>query len=206
MLRAFQNPEPEAVPGTNLVEVEELYARYPKRPVVVFPECTTTNGRGILPMSPSILSAPPGTRVFPVSLRYEAADITTPIPKTYFTFLWNLLSRPSHRIRVRIAESVHTPNAAKDTRSSSSGSSSRSGSSSGVMISATSTPDVPSPHFSGSTPSIGSNYMASLNDLEEQALEDVATGLAKQGKVQRVHLSVKDKVEFVAAWNKRKLR
>ncbi|KAH6652337.1 hypothetical protein BKA67DRAFT_661083 [Truncatella angustata] len=90
----------------NLVTLRKLREDYPHRVIVVFPESSTTNGKGLLPLSTSLLSASADTKIFPVSLRYTPQDITTPIPGTYFTFLWNLLSRPTHCIRVRIAEAV----------------------------------------------------------------------------------------------------
>lgn len=107
MLRAFQSPEQFPHPQTPLTDLPSVLARYPGRAVVVFPECTTTNGKGILPLGPSLLTSPSNTKVFPVSLRYTPSDITTPIPKSFSTFLWNLCSRPTHCIRVRIAEAVY---------------------------------------------------------------------------------------------------
>ena len=76
---------------------------------------TTTNGKGILPLSTSLLTTSRDVSIFPVSLRYTAPDITTPVPGAWTLFLWNLLSRPNHYIRVRIAEGVrntpaHQPN------------------------------------------------------------------------------------------------
>lgn len=109
ILRAFAQPQVQPSPNAHLVELSDLLARYPNRPIAVFPECTTTNGRGILPLSPSIVAdLPARTKVFPVSVRYTPADITTPVPASYFTFLWNLLSRPTHFIRVRVAEAVES--------------------------------------------------------------------------------------------------
>ena len=104
--RAFAPPPAAAgkeVAGTT--DLPALLRAHPRRPVVVFPECTPTNGRGILPFGPAVATVPPNTPVFPVSLRYTAADVTTPVPRAYITFLWNLLSRPNHVIRVRIARS-----------------------------------------------------------------------------------------------------
>jgi hypothetical protein len=72
----------------------------------VFPECTTTNGKGILRLSPSVVAAPRGTRIFPISLRYTPADVATPVPGSYLRFLWSLLSKPTHFIRVRVADAI----------------------------------------------------------------------------------------------------
>ncbi|KAM5442462.1 Lysophosphatidic acid:oleoyl-CoA acyltransferase 1 [Microsporum ferrugineum] len=106
--RAFAPPEPTPPHASkaDLTDISTLIKRYPNSCVVVFPECTTTNGKGILELSPSLCSALSSTRIFPVNLRYEPADITTPIPGSYVRFIWNLLSKPTHFIRVRIAESV----------------------------------------------------------------------------------------------------
>src|SRR4051794_20027489 len=90
-----------------MTDLKTLVAEHPKRVIVVFPECTTTNGRGILPFSPSLLSAPAGAKIFPVSLRYTPGDVTTAAPGLHWTFLWNILSKPTHCIRVRIAEVVY---------------------------------------------------------------------------------------------------
>ncbi|KAK9780351.1 putative Phospholipid/glycerol acyltransferase domain-containing protein [Seiridium cardinale] len=89
-----------------LTTLRKLREDYPHRVIAVFPECSTTNGKGLLPLSTSLLGAPADAKIFPISLRYTPQDITTPIPGTYFSFLWNLLSKPTHCIRVRIAEAV----------------------------------------------------------------------------------------------------
>ncbi|KAF2456584.1 hypothetical protein BDY21DRAFT_372650 [Lineolata rhizophorae] len=106
LLRALSPPLLAPPPGTKLTDLAALLRAHPDRAVVVFPECTTTNGRAILPFSPSLTRAPPGVKIFPVSLRYSPPDITTPVPATYADFLWNLCSKPTHCIRVRIAAAV----------------------------------------------------------------------------------------------------
>lgn len=106
IVRAFAYPQEVPPPTAKLVDLGTLLAQYPDRTIAVFPECTTSNGRGILPFSPSLLTCPSMTKVFPVHLRYTAPDITTPVPDAYFDFLWNLCSKPTHYIRTRIAEPV----------------------------------------------------------------------------------------------------
>ncbi|KJR87625.1 vacuolar protein sorting protein Vps66 [Sporothrix schenckii 1099-18] len=96
----------EMEPRKSMTDVRALLDAYPGRIIVVFPECSTTNGKGVLPFSPSLLTTPPTVRIFPVSLRYTPPDITTPIPGAWVAFLWKLLSRPTHCIRVRIAEGI----------------------------------------------------------------------------------------------------
>ena len=91
-------------PGAKLLELTQLLERYPDRIILVFPECGTTNGKAILPLSPSVLQTPPDIHIFPVSLRYTPADVTTPVPRQYLKFLWSLLSQPTTCIRVRVAE------------------------------------------------------------------------------------------------------
>ncbi|EER25543.1 hypothetical protein CPC735_066430 [Coccidioides posadasii C735 delta SOWgp] len=105
ILHAFSIPETHPS-SSDLTELPSLLKQYPHHCIVVYPECTPTNGKGILELSPSITSAPAGAKVFPVNLRYTPGDITTPIPKSYFGFLWNLLNHATHSIRVRIGEPV----------------------------------------------------------------------------------------------------
>ncbi|KAB8772365.1 hypothetical protein FH972_026655 [Carpinus fangiana] len=101
---------PQARPTKGkLTTLADLTAHHPNRIILLFPESTPSNGRGILPLSPSLLSAPPTSRIFPTSLRYTPADITTPIPGLIYAwrFLWHLCSRPTHTVRVRIAEGIY---------------------------------------------------------------------------------------------------
>lgn len=95
--------------GAGLTDLSSLLAANPDRVVAVFPEGSTTNGRGVLPLTPSLATVPGDKRIFPVSMRYTPPDITTPVPGMggLVGFLWKLLSRPTHCIRVRIAEGVY---------------------------------------------------------------------------------------------------
>ena len=165
-----------------MVDLETLCAKNPKRYVVVFPECTTSNGRGILPFSPSLLSASPKTKVYPVSLRYTTPDITTPIPHTYFTFLWNLCSKPTHCIRTRIAEYVTKPSVTSNAGRSS----------------ALDSQDV----SSEAETLVGDDTDSSLTREERAFLDKIAESLARLGRVKRVGLGVKDKQDFIAMWTK----
>lgn len=96
-------------PAKGLTDLAQLVKEYPDRIIAVFPEGSTTNGRGVLPLTPSLTTVPAEKRVFAVSLRYTPPDITTPVPGFggVVGFLWKLLSRPWHQIRVRIAEGVY---------------------------------------------------------------------------------------------------
>ena len=119
ILRAFRYPQHDPPSSAKLVDIQTILRQNPDRIVAVFPEGTTTNGRGILPFSSSLLTVPATAKIFPISLRYTPQDITTPVPGTYVIFLWNLHSKPTHCIRVRIAESVYNTTQSDDTASSS---------------------------------------------------------------------------------------
>ena len=196
--RAFSHPKVNPPDGAGLVEIETLLGRNPDRIIVVFPECTTSNGRGILPMSPCLLTAPHRTKVFPVSLRYTAPDVTTPIPHAYATFLWNLCSKPTHCIRIRIAEAVY--NTSKRPLDP-------------IVAKASSyTTNFLDTLASDSAPSdadtlVGGEEPDGPTTKEEKAfLDRIAEALARLGRVKRVGLGVKDKVEFVAMWTRSRRR
>lgn len=182
VLRCFTYPELAPSDSTQLLDLASLTAQNPKRYVVVFPECTTSNGRGILPFSPSLLSASPKTKIYPVSLRYTSADITTPIPHTYLRFLWNLCSKPTHCVRTRIAEYVTVP----------------SGRQSNAKTSALDSNDV----SSDADTLVGDETEGGLLSEERTFLGKIAEALARLGRVKRVGLGVKEKQDFIAMWTK----
>lgn len=166
--------------GANkLTTVAELLARHPRRVVAVFPECATTNGQGILPFSPSLLTVPGDVKIFPVSIRYTAPDITTPVPGAWWQFLWRLLSRPTHVMRIRIADAVYNTAGMVNGLGESSGAEGRGGARArgdgGVEVSVE----------------------------EQRVLDRVAETLARLGRNKRVGLTVTDKAKFVEAWKKR---
>jgi 1-acyl-sn-glycerol-3-phosphate acyltransferase len=174
-----------------LTDLGELLARHPDRVIAVFPECGTTNGKGILPLSPCLLGAPPETAVFPVSMRYTPPDITTPVPgaRAWVGFLWRLLGRSTHTIRVRIAEAVHNNNTSDGGVSSSSSSYYR-GSGSGSLS------------RDGESGNDGKEGDDEPTPEEQRMLDRVGEALARLGRVKRVGLTLRDKKAFVAAWNK----
>ncbi|CAG8319213.1 unnamed protein product [Penicillium salamii] len=180
VLRAFATPLTEPSPSARMVDVSTLVEKHPNRPIVLFPECTTTNGRGILALGKSLLSVSAQTKIFPISLRYTPMDIVTPLPGSYLSLLWTLLSKPTHCIKVRIAESV----TASQT-----------------------TLDMPSARSTRKS-TYSTNYLDGMDqtDTEESSaneqalLGNVADSLARLGRVKRVGLSVTDKKEFVRAW------
>lgn len=183
ILQAFSQPSTRPAPGTKLVDVSTLVEKYPNRPIVIFPECTTTNSRAILPLSHSLLGVPTKTKIFPVSLRYTPVDVVTPLPGTYISFLWNLLSKPTHCIRVRIAEYVTGELTAMDTP----------------------------PALSTRKSTYHTNYLDTLGQdteggevsaSEKALLSQVGESLARLGRVKRVGLGVKEKQDFVRMWTK----
>ena len=135
---------------------------------------STTNGKGILPFSPSLLSAPADAKIFPVSMRYTPPDITTPVPGAYATFLWNLLSRPTHCIRVRIAEAViNTPAL-----------------------------EILANGAAGEEANLGGDGHEDLTPEEKKVLDHVGDALARLARNKRVGLTLRDKAAFVDAWKK----
>ncbi len=176
-----------------------MLSENPNQAVVVFPECTTTNGKGILPLGPSLLTAPRTTKVFPVSLRYTAPDITTPIPASFGTFLWNLCSQPTHCIRVRIAEAIYNTSATTP------------GADPAAKVSSYKTNffDSLSEDMASSVETLVAEDTGSQGRPKQESktfLDKVAEALARLGRVKRVGLGVKEKQNFVQSWTKSRSR
>lgn len=161
---------------SQLVHISDLLREYPDRPIAIFPEGSTTNGKAILPFSPSLLDTPADTPIFPVSLRYTPGDVTTPVPGRWLSFLWNLLSRPTSLVRVRIAEATTNTGTTK----SSAATTSENGSS-GLR-----------------------NRASAMTSEEQKVLDRIAEALARLGRVKRVGLTLQDKAAFVQAINGKK--
>jgi len=105
MLHAFM-PNNHSQPSSSaLTDIEVLLAQHPERSVVVFLEYSK-NRRDIAPQSLSLPTIPTATKAFLIRIMYTPPDVMTPVSGTYPEFLWNLLSRPIHCIRVRIAKDV----------------------------------------------------------------------------------------------------
>ncbi|KAK4189111.1 hypothetical protein QBC35DRAFT_494276 [Podospora australis] len=172
---AALRPSPVSGPSENLTDLRALLREYPERVIAVFPESGTTNGKGILPLSPSLLTVPVDAQIFPVSLRYTPPDITTPVPGVWGGFLWKLLGRPTHCIRVRIAEGMRNTTKAVNG------------------VSAHAHEDL-----------IRNPGEESITAEEQQLLDGVAEALARLGRAKRVGLTLKDKKAFVEAWGKRR--
>ncbi|KAH8690230.1 putative vacuolar protein sorting protein Vps66 [Talaromyces proteolyticus] len=189
ILRSFAEPELTPPVGADLVNISDLTENHPSRPIVVFAECTTTNGRGILPLSRSLASVPPRTKIYPISLRYTEPDITTPVPHCYTTFLWNLLSKPTHFIRVRVAEHVS---------SSSKASPEGRGTTSNFFDD--------EDDDSSATLLDESSASETLTNQDRALLDYVGESLARLGRVKRVGLGVQEKRDFVRMWTKQQRR
>ncbi|ETN43007.1 uncharacterized protein HMPREF1541_02165 [Cyphellophora europaea CBS 101466] len=187
-IRAFSSPssQVQAPPNAKLVDVSTYLAQNPNRVMVLFPECTTSNGRGTLPLSPCLLAASSRTKVHPVHLRYTPADITTPIPHAYGTFLWNLCSRPTHCIRIRIAEAVQ--NSAQNHAAS-------------LKASAL---DSIADSASDAETLVGTEEDGPQTQEERIFLDKISEALARLGRIKRVGLGVKEKGDFVDMWTKKK--
>ena len=162
-------------PGAKLMDLEDLLDECPDRVIAVFPECGTTNGKAILPFSPSLLQTPPDVHIFPVSIRYAPPDVTTPIPGRWLRFLWGLLSQPTTCIRVRVAEGI-----VNTTAASSNGASGRD--------------DLR--HRGG--------MAGEVTGDEEKLLNRLGEALARLGRVKRVGLTMTDKAAFVKVLSKKK--
>ena len=196
ILRALSKPQEHPPKNAKLTDLKTLVAEHPKRVIVVFPECTTTNGRGILPFSPSLLTIAPKTKIFPISLRYTPPDVTTPVPRQYWSFIWNLLSQPTHCIRVRIAEAVY------NTSTPTNGTTEKKDR---YMANFLDTLGEDSATTSSTdTLTSLSDQPPEMNDSERRILDKVGEALARLGRVKRVGLTVKDKAAFVDAWSRKR--
>ncbi|KAF3771187.1 hypothetical protein M406DRAFT_336684 [Cryphonectria parasitica EP155] len=162
-----------------LTTLAEIIAANPGRVVAVFPECATTNGLGILPFSPSLLTVPADVKIFPVSIRYTSPDITTPVPGAWWSFLWRLLSRPTHVMRIRIADAIYNTAGMVDGLAVASGRETR------------------------TSARARADDGAGVNVEGQRVLDRVAETLARLGRNKRVGLTVEDKAKFVEAWKKK---
>ncbi|EJP62336.1 acyltransferase-like protein [Beauveria bassiana ARSEF 2860] len=176
VLAALAPPSTHRPADSELVSLRDLVQRYPDRPIAVFPECTTTNGKAILPLSPGLLACPADVQIFPVSLRYTPADVTTPVPGRWISFLWNLLSRPTTCIRVRIAEGQSNTSATSTNGAS----------------------------VNGELRSRAGDAGGDVSPEEQRVLDGIAEALSRLGRVKRVGLTVEDKAAFVKALNRKR--
>ena len=201
----------------------------------MFPETTPTNGRAILPLSPALLGAQPSpiagndkaTPIFPTSLRYSPADITTPVPgrRAAWWFVWNLCKAPNHTIRVRIAEPVFTeagagerPATMVDRRNGYEANffdrlnEGLEGEALKRRGGAWVDPDAAELKKDGGGAGEDGDGDGAEDDErpptaeERRVLDRVGEALARLGRVKQVALGVRDKGEFVKLWRRRSSR
>lgn len=192
MFNALSLAETDPPKGAKLVDLETLIRENPDRCIAVFPESTTSNGRAILPFSPSLLTVPEKVKIFPVSLRYTPADITTPLPGNYTGFLWNLCSKPTHCIRVRIAEATHNVSKSLATPRHN------------LRRNSYETNLLDDLHAVKKETQMDEVDDGSPNAEEQMVLDRIGEALARLGRVKRVGLGVEDKAKFVKVWSKRR--
>ncbi|PUU84026.1 hypothetical protein B9Z19DRAFT_1014359 [Tuber borchii] len=166
---------------TTLAELCKKYGD--TRIIAVFPEATTTNGRGVLRFAPCLDTLHGDVEIFPVSLRYSPADVTTPVPGTYGYTLFALLARPTHCIRVRIGE-VLKNNSSDDRGEEFAGDSS----------------DTVTDGLNGG----GGGGEKEGMDRQSRLSERGAEALARIARSKRLNLGVKEKMAFVEAWSRNK--
>lgn len=191
MLLAFSQPALTPPDNAKLVTLQELAINHPESIICVFPECTTTNGRAILQLSPSLLSADVETKMFPVSIRYAPGDITTPESGGHIQWLWRLLSRPTHTIRVRIAAPTFILADINDQADKNKG---------------FNTNIFDSPHMKNRTRNLNRPTEGEVTEDEQKVLDHIGEDLARMGRVKRVTLGAEQKLEFLKVWSKRRTR
>ncbi|KAI8941930.1 hypothetical protein NX059_000044 [Plenodomus lindquistii] len=215
ILLAFSPPTLHPAPTAKLVSLSHLTATNPTKIIAVFPETTTTNGRGILPLSPSLLSADGKTKIYPVNLRYTPQDVTTPVPGGWASWCWQLLSKPTHQMRVRIASRVYNNSASLDSPSRTASGTKAKGTGYDTNIfdnadfvngvrgrngEAGDGMDVDVGDGGGMTNGVHDAVSAE----EQRVLDRVGEDLARLGRVKRVGLGVEEKIEFVRVWGSRR--
>lgn len=190
VLRAFMPPTLTPSNSANLVQLSDLIARYSNTCIVVFPECTTTNGRAILTLSSKAVSVPSDIHIFPINIRYTPARVLTPVPYAYTSFLWKLLSNPKHCIRVRLAASMSSPNVCHSEEKERTMQPPTKGNTNRSQL-----------KLSGINIKEIAGHSTSKAEAEKFSTE-LADTLARLGRVPRVALSVKDKEEFYRLWSR----
>lgn len=198
--------------------LENLVKQNPTRIIVVFPEATTSNGRATLRLTPSLLSAGPTAKVFPVSLRYQPPDVVTPTPGWWEAarFIWRLNSAQTHCIRVRIGGAVGMVAAVGGSKGGAADATRREGARiaaaaaerasvgrNGFESNFFDTLQSSRPTTQGSEGGDGVAAGDDVTETERSRLDVVANDLARLGRVKRVDLGVVEKERFVAAWGKK---
>lgn len=114
------------------------------------------------------------------------------MPGGYLSFLWSLCSRPTHCIRVRIADAVYNTAAEKHPKAG--------------KTSSYETNIFDEMQFGDSLSSVETLVSdgdgGTLDAEERKILDRIGEDLARLGRVKRVGLGVKEKQEFVKVWMK----
>lgn len=208
LLSAFTSPPTTPPPSTELTDLSTILSLNPSRFVAVFPETTTSNGRAILRPSPSLLSTPPETKIYPVSIRYTTPDIVTPLPgwREALKFSWRLNSKPTTCLRVRVGIPLSSADSAAPAKQVPSPATPQ-------QVRARRQPSTYESNFFDTLDS-GSGGSSSAGEGEgaEEGVEGgdgggggtvvelVAEALARLGRVRRVDLGAREKEGFVEVW------
>lgn len=79
------------------ISLNDLRGRYPDRIIILFPECTTSNNRGILAFCPLMVD-----EAFVMSIKYNNPPyLSTPLPGHLAQFIWSLTSVWQHGCRLK---------------------------------------------------------------------------------------------------------
>ncbi|KAF1917529.1 hypothetical protein BDU57DRAFT_513831 [Ampelomyces quisqualis] len=204
ILVAFSAPRLSPPKDAKLYTLKELVEQNPTKIICVFPETTTTNGRGILPLSPCLLSTDGTTKIYPVNLRYTPGDITTPVPGSYATWIWRILHKPHHQMRARIATKIFNSHAIDIPNKLS-----KTGIASGYDTNIFDQPAFKENEANDGWGDMKVDVPGGAEDLdisadEQKVLDRVGEDLARLGRVKRVGLGVQDKVDFLKVWGARR--
>jgi hypothetical protein len=138
------------------------------------------------------------TKIYPVNLRYTPQDVTTPVSGGYASWLYKLLSKPSHQMRVRVAMRVYNSASIDSPAKKQSERAAASGFEGGVF----NTKEMRNGEL-GMEVDTGETE-GEVSAQEQRVLDRVAEDLARLGRVKRVGLDVGDKIEFLKVWLRRR--
>lgn len=151
-----------------------------------------------------MLSAKGDTKIYPVNLRYTPQDVTTPVSGGYVSWLYQLLSKPSHQMRVRIATRVYnSPNIDSPTKKI------EKAIGTGYDHNVFDTPDFRNGVNGRLERETGMHVdmnetEGEVSVQEQKVLDRVAEDLARLGRVKRVGLDMGDKIDFLKVWLKKR--
>lgn len=83
--------------GVTINDLASKQSAYRDRVILVFPECTTSNNRGLLAFCPLMVD-----EAYVMSIKYNnPPHLSTPVPGKYWNFIWSLGSVMSHGCRLK---------------------------------------------------------------------------------------------------------